>query len=378
MDKSKNGEKEKPRLAPSDRILSVDVLRGFDMLFLIGGNGVAIAITKLFGGRFQELFLPQFDHTDWAGFTFYDLIFPLFVFIIGMSTVFSLSKIIAAEGKKAAYKRLIRRSILLFLLGIFYYGGFSNKLADIRLLGVLQRLALCYFFTGLIFIHFRPKGMVIWFFSFLITYWAFLCFVPVPGIGQISFAEGTNWANYIDQHFLPLRKHNGTWDPEGLLSTIPAICSCLLGVFAALVIKNKEFNDKKKLGFFLGGGALMVLLGYLWGIQFPVIKKIWTSSYVMVAGGYSLLLLGFFYWLIEMLNFKKWTLPFVWIGMNAISIYMAKNMVDFNGLAERFVGGDIQRLVGEKVGYLLLTLFSLALTLSLLRFLYNRKIFLRL
>ena len=359
------------------RILSVDVLRGFDMLFLIGGNGVAIAIVKLFGGRFQEIFLPQFDHTEWAGFTFYDLIFPLFVFIIGMSTVFSLSKILAIEDKGAAYKRLFRRSILLYLLGIIYYGGFANELANIRLVGVLQRLALCYFFTGLIFINFRLRGMIAWFVVLLLSYWAFLSFVPVPVVGHVSFAEGTNWANYIDQHFLPGRKWEGAWDPEGLLSTLPAIASCLLGVFAALLIKEKNIEEKKKVYYLVGSGIIMVVLGFIWGLQFPVIKKIWTSSYVFVAGGYSLLLLGFLYYVIDVLNYKKWIVPLVWIGMNPITIYMAKNFVDFNFLARRFVGGDIQILVGEKVGYLLLTVMSLALTMSVVRFMYKKKIFLR-
>ena len=378
MDSQENVNEKNNSDAKKERILSIDVLRGFDMLFLIGGNGVAIAIVKLFGGRFQEIFLPQLDHTEWAGFTFYDLIFPLFVFIMGMSTVFSLSKILAIDGKGTAYKRLFRRSILLYILGILYYHGFMNEIENIRYLGVLQRLALCYLFTGLIFINFKLRGMIVWFFVLLLSYWAFLSFVPVPGVGHVSFAEGANWANYIDEHFLPGRKWDGTWDPEGLLSTLPAIASSLLGVFTALLIKEKKIEDKNKVYYLVGGGIIMVVLGYVWGLQFPVIKKIWTSSYVLVAGGYSLLLLGFFYLLIDVLDFKKWTIPLVWIGMNPITIYMAKNIIDFNSLARRFVGGDIQVLVGEKVGYLLLTVVSLTLTMSVVRFMYKKKIFLRL
>ncbi len=361
----------------TDRILSVDVLRGFDMLFLIGGNGVAIAIVKLFGGRFQEIFLPQFGHTSWAGFTFYDLIFPLFIFIMGMSVVFSLSKIITRDGKTAAYKRLFRRSFILYILGILYYGGFGNEIENIRLVGVLQRLALCYFFTGIIFINFSLRGMITWFFILLLGYWFLLSFVPVPGIGEVSFAEGKNWANYIDEHFMPGYLYEDTWDPEGLLSTLPAIASCLLGVFAALLLRKKEIEDRKKVYYFIGSGVIMIILGFLWGLQFPVIKKIWTSSYVLVAGGYSLILFGLFYLVIDVLEFKKWTAPFVWIGMNAITIYMAKNIVDFNRLAHRFVGGDIKALLGERVGYFLMTLVSLTLTMFLVRFMYKKKIFLR-
>jgi predicted acyltransferase len=361
----------------SQRILSVDVLRGFDMFWIIGGEAVVIAIIKFGGEPAQKALLPQLDHAPWAGFTFYDLIFPLFVFLVGMTTVFSLGNLIDREGKAAAYKRLIRRFLLLFLMGIIYYGGFANKLADIRWLGVLQRIALCYLFTGILYIHFRWRGLIITCIILLVGYWAFLSFVPVPGLGQVSFAEGSNWTNYLDSRYLIGKKWDGKWDPEGLLSTLPAIGTCLLGVFAALLLKNPAMTDKKKAYTLVGGGILLVILGYLWGMQFPIIKKIWTSSYVVVAGGYSSLLMGIFYLVIDVWKVKKWTLPFVWIGTNAITIYMARNILDFDGLAKRLVGGDVQTAVGEKWGFLLPTAVSFALTLLLVRYLYQRKIFLR-
>ncbi|NIA30298.1 MAG: DUF5009 domain-containing protein [Actinobacteria bacterium] len=360
------------------RIVSVDVLRGFDMFWITGGAGFFIAIFKLFGGKMEKWFVPQLDHADWAGFHFYDLIFPLFVFIVGMSVVFSLQKLLATKGKKAAYNRIIRRFILLYLLGIIEYGGMSHGFQHIRLLGVLQRLALTYFFTGILFIHFRTKGLIVAFAALLIGYWAWLSFIPVPGLGHVSFAEGLNWTNWIDQHYLPLRKWDGQWDPEGILSTLPAIGSCLLGVFASLLLRNKSVEDMKKVYYFIGGGIAAVILGYLWGLQFPVIKKIWTSSYVLVAGGYSFILLGVLYLILDVWKVQKWAIVFVWIGMNPITIYMGRNILDFNALARRFVGGELQTCCGEKFGYLLLTGVSLALTLVFVRFLFKRKIFLRL
>ena len=361
------------------RILSVDVLRGFDMFWLIGGTGLALAIVKLFGGGVQDLLVAQLDHAEWIGFTFYDLIFPLFEFVMGMSVVFSLKKILHTDGKAAAYRRLIRRFVLLFLLGIIYYGGLSNVWPDIRILGVLQRLALTYLFTGILYIHFELRGMVIISSLILIGYWILLSFVPVPDTGVISLTLQSNWAQYIDTLFLPGKKNGpgGIWDIVGILGTIPATVSCLLGVFAAMVLQSKKMVDKQRLICIIGGGAAMVVIGYLWGIQMPVIKKIWTPTYVLVAGGYSLLLLGIFYYLIDVKGYKKWTTLFVWIGVNPITIYMARNLIDFGGISKRIVGGDIALMVGEQWAYFLATTVSLGLSLILLRFLYHRKIFLK-
>lgn len=361
------------------RILSVDVLRGFDMFWLVGGTGLALAIVKLIGGGIQELLLPQLDHAEWVGFTFYDLIFPLFEFVMGMSVVFSLQRILNTEGKLAAYKRLARRFLLLYLLGFIYYGGLSNAWPDIRLLGVLQRLAFTYLFTGILFIHLHDKWLALVSVLILIGYWILFCFVPVPDKGIVSISQESNWAQYIDALFLPGKKNgpDGVWDIVGIMGTIPATVSCILGVFAAKILRNKSMQDKERLTWLLGGGAVLVVAGYLWGIQFPVIKKLWTSTYVMVAGGYSLILMGLFYYLIDVKGYTKWTTIFVWIGVNPITIYMARNIFDFNGPAKRLVGGDIAMLVGEKWTYFLATAVSLAFSLLLLRFLYKRKIFIK-
>jgi len=378
MDENKVPVQEIKSIEPvRGRIVSVDVLRGFDMFWIVGGAGFFIGILKLVGGRIEQIFLPQLEHAEWAGFHFFDLIFPLFVFIIGMSVVFSLQKIIATKGKKAAYNRLIRRTLLLFLLGLLYYGGMKNGFQDIRLGGVLQRLALCYFFAGMLFIHFRTRGLVVAFSLLLLGYWAWLSFIPVPGLGHTSFAMGENWTNWIDAHYLPLRKIHGTWENQGILSTFPAVASALLGIFASQILLNKSIGEMKKVYYFIGGGVALVIAGYLWGLQFPIIKRIWTSSYVLVAGGYSFMLLGVFYLVLDVWRIQKWAVPLVWIGMNPITIYMARNIVDFNALARRFVGGELGTMFGDKVGYLLLTTVSLALSLLVVRFLFKRKIFIR-
>ncbi|HEY2953179.1 MAG TPA: DUF5009 domain-containing protein, partial [Verrucomicrobiae bacterium] len=196
------------------------------------------------------------------------------------------------------------------------------------------------------------------------------------------FEPGLNLANYLDQKYLPGMKWDKTWDPEGLLSTLPAIATCLLGVFAGLLLQNKSVDGRKKVLWLAAAGVAGVLAGFLWGLQFPVIKKIWTSSYVLVAGGFSALLLGAFYLLVDLWQYRKWCQPFVWIGMNSITVYLANNIIGFHHLAARFAGGDIQNFFDAHVtpgfGDLIVELIGLGLALAFVYFLYRKKIFLRL
>ncbi len=362
--------------------MSLDVLRGFDMIWIIGLEDVVKLFCKALPCRATEIIASQLDHKAWEGFAFYDLIFPLFVFLSGVSLVLSLGRIVEQGGTRAALWRVFRRSLLIYLLGVFSYGGIAKGLSGVRWVGVLQRIAISYFCAALIFLGFkgRAKPMAVVFFGILIAYWALLCFVPVPapnGGGPDQFAEGHNWANYIDQVWLPGRRWDGNWDPEGLLSGIPAVASCLLGVFAGLALKHTGMSVTTKITRLLLGGAILVAVGFGWGLQFPVIKKIWTSSYVLVAGGYSCMLLGVFFLVVDYLKIRFWTLPFLWVGMNAITAYMAHNILDYENLAERLAGGEIKALAGPS-GELMIQVVAMGLTLLLLRFLYNRKVFLRL
>jgi len=273
------------------RLLSLDALRGFDMFWIVGAEELVRGLEKISGDGLIGLIAKQLHHKAWAGFHFEDLIFPLFVFIAGVSLVFSLEKTLRQADRRTATLRILRRSALLYFLGILYYGGFSSSLEDIRLLGVLQRIALCYLVSGLLFCYLKPRALMGVCVGLLVGYWALMSFVPVPGFGAGNFAEGAKLANYVDQQYLPLRKHDGDHDPEGLLSTLPAIASCLLGVFAGRLLKNPTLNDRKKVLQLIAGGLACLAVGWAWHFNFPVIKKIWSSSFVLVAGGYSYLLL---------------------------------------------------------------------------------------
>src|SRR5438477_6236348 len=289
----------------SQRLMSLDALRGFDMFWIIGAEDLFHGLNKISNTGAFRVIAGQLDHEDWQGVHFYDLIFPLFVFIVGVSLVFSLSKAIGTAGRGATVRRVIRRGVILFLLGIFYYGGFSHDWPDIRLMGVLNRIALCYLFAGLFFCFFRLKGLLAICVALLVGYWALLSYVPFPyvrplpggnqticresgftNVVQLNLScinlvsgvlvKGVNLANYVDQKYLPGMKWDGTWDPEGILSTLPAIATCLLGVFAGLLLKSSNIKDRPKVHGLLLLGLAGVLLGHLWGFQFPVIKKIWT------------------------------------------------------------------------------------------------------
>ncbi|MCC6144288.1 MAG: DUF5009 domain-containing protein [Candidatus Hydrogenedentes bacterium] len=367
---------EERHVPKAERVVSVDVLRGFDMFWIVGGGALVEALSKLGDNPVLRFAVFQLSHCEWEGCVFYDVIFPLFVFMVGAAIVFSLGRMEEKAGMGAVYRRILRRTLLLFFLGLIYYGGVAQGWDHVRLLGVLQRIALCYGVTAILFCTLSTRKLIAVFVGILLVYWAWLSFIPVPGLGKTSFAMGENWPSYIDSQFLPLRRYNGTWDPEGIMSTLPAIGTCLLGVFAGLFIKNPKVPAEKKGYYFLAAAFACLVVGYLWGFQFPIIKKIWTSSYVLVAGGYSLLLLAIFYQIIDVWKVRGWITPFLWIGSNALVVYMAWNLIDFEEIAARFAGGPIHDSLGA-AGDLGVTAVSLAFVLLLARFLYNKKIFIR-
>jgi predicted acyltransferase len=375
------------------RVASVDALRGFTMFWIIGADGAAKALAEMMSGMGKipsaagSFIGGQFQHAEWEGLHFYDLLFPLFIFVTGVAIVFSLTRLIQ-QGTSTAHRRVLRRSMLLFALGLVYEGvskswpesAVSESWPDIRLLGVLNRIALCYLFASLLFLNLRLPGLVVAFVAILVGYWALMTFVPVSGIGAGSYAKDANLANWIDGQYLPGRKWNGSWDPEGLLSTLPAIGTCLLGVFAGLLLKEPRLQPHQKTLWLIGAGAAMIALGVLWGLQFPIVKNIWTSSYVLVCGGLSALLLGVFHQVIDAWERRSWATIFIWIGANAIALYLINGIVGFQPLATQLVGGDLGSLVDSyltpSAGSFLAHAVGLLLAVALAGFLYRRKIFL--
>lgn len=346
------------------------------MFWIVGGRALVHGLEKMGAGGVLGVVAEQLHHKAWEGFHFEDLIFPLFVFISGVSMVFSLTRSLETHGRSATVLRILRRSAVLYFIGILYYGGFSQPVEKIRLLGVLQRLALCHLFGGLLFCFLRPRALIATCVGILVGYWALLSFIPVPGHGVGNFAEGANLANYVDKVYLPLRRHDGDHDPEGLLSTLPAVASCLLGVFAGWVLRSSAASDSQRVRRLVILGIGCLAAGWLWHLNFPVIKKIWTSSFVLVAGGYSYLLLAGFYQVVDVWKWRRWALPFVWIGVNPILSYFGGKFIDFEEFAKLFVGGPVAAACAP-YGDVVVGLATLLVGFLFMRFLYQRRIFLR-
>ncbi len=394
-----------------ERLVSVDVLRGFDMFWIIGGEAVAKALEPLGGGVVISTIATQLKHVEWAGFHFFDGIFPLFLFLVGVSIVLSLDRTVAKVGRIGALNRIVRRSTLLFVIGIFYYGGFSRPWPDVTLSGVLPRIALCYLIAATLYVLLPRKGIVVAAFICLTGYWALLTFVPFPDLQlkhppvgkketQASakpsaeliagtprfisgtFEEGRNLTHYVDSRWLPGKKRNLYYTNEGLLSTIPAVATTLFGIMAGWVLTHAGWSGQRKSAWLLGAGAAGIALGLLWGLEFPVIKRLWTSSFCLLASGFSAMMLGAFYLIVDVWGWQKGCKPFLWIGANALAVYLAVNVVDFEAIAERFVGGDVRQFIDSHiahgVGGLVIAIVGLVLPILFVRFLYHRKIFIRL
>jgi len=435
-------KKASTRAVPeTQRLTSLDALRGFDMFWILGADSFVYAIHEMGQNPVTRFFAEQVDHAEWAGFRFYDLIFPMFVFIMGVSTVFSLTKIIEREGKAAAVKRVLKRGVLLFIVALIYSGGFTNPWPDMRLMGVLNRIALCYTFGGLLFIFCNVRVMASVAVALLLGYWALLAQWPMRDIHLhkaelVALAEnagddvlakqlrgidsssarnpsaqksntvwmatqkmydsttnfvkgqydvGYNVVNHFDFKYLPARKYDIFWDPEGILSTIPALVTGLLGIFTGVFLRGRPVPVAKTALCLIGAGAASAALGWLWNIEMPVIKKLWTSSYVLVAGGYAAMLLGLFYYIVDVKKWQTWCQPFIWIGMNPITLYLTSNFLGglgFEKLARRLTGGPVNAFFNAHVapgfGELVSSLVGVLLFVWFARFLYQRKIFLRL
>ncbi|MHB1347509.1 MAG: acyltransferase family protein [Candidatus Humimicrobiaceae bacterium] len=365
----------------SRRILSIDALRGFDMFWIIGGSELASASFALSSLPWAQGIASQFSHSAWNGFTFYDLIFPLFLFIVGLVIPFSLAKYRNDKNTdfKHAYPRIILRAILLFFLGLCINGFLDLNFAAMRWPGVLQRIAICYLLAAILTLHvpirlqFRILAITV--FVILAGYWIIFKFVLAPGATPAEYLSiEKNLAGYIDRLLIPGRLYYKFGDNEGILSTLPALATTLIGVLTGNILKTSRTQIYKILWMLLCG-AVFIITGIVWAFDFPLNKILWTSSYVLVSGGCSMLLLCLFYWLIDYKGYKKWAFPFMVIGMNAITIYVIQGLFDFGILVNIVIHGFSGYLgFMEKIFFLICVI---ALKWFFLFFLYKKKVFLK-
>jgi len=372
---------EKKASLVTGRLHSLDALRGFDMFWIMGGEGIFFALATLTGWPFFQWWSNQLHHAPWHGFRLYDMIFPLFLFVAGISFPFSLAKRYhGAENRKSLYRHIFKRGLVLILLGIMYNNAIDFDFANLRYASVLGRIGLAWMFAALIFINANLKSRIIWLWGILIFYWLLLRFFPAHDLGATHpFSMEGNLAGYIDRILLPGRFCCYEYgDSEGLLSALPAISTALLGMLTGQFIMSNYLSDKplRKVLYMIAAAIGLIILGSIWNVVFPINKYLWSSSFVCYVGGLSLLLFCLFYLVIDIWKIKKWTFFFTVIGLNSITIYLAGRVIDFDYASKFLFDGFIALF---PVGWLEVlsatAVFSTAWIFMYI--LYKKKIFLK-
>lgn len=375
LESSPNGGAER-----GQRLVSLDALRGFDMLFIMGGAGLIASLAEWFPCDFTAVLAEQMEHVEWNGLRHHDTIFPLFLFIAGISFPFSLAKQ-RGQGRSewAIHRKVATRGLLLVFLGMVYNGLLDFDFENLRVASVLGRIGLAWMFAALIFMHtgWRVRAGITS--ALLVGYWLLAGFVPAPDAegADIFSAEGSI-VGYIDRILLPGRVLYGSIDPEGILGTVPAIATALLGMFVgeSLTSGLSQRSGAKVTAWMALAGIVMLALGLLWGEVFPVNKKMWTSSFVLVVGAYSTLMFALFYYIIDVLRWRRWTFFFTVIGMNSITIYLAQRFVRFSYTSEKLFGGLVGLMPEDSRAFFSQAAY-IAVCWLFLYVLYRHRIFLK-
>ena len=371
---------EKNSNAPAGRLQSLDALRGFDMLFIMGAAGLIADLAQWFPCSFTQALADQMNHVEWHGLAHHDTIFPLFLFIAGISFPFSLAKQ-RANGKTEGdiYKKIIKRGLILVLLGCIYNGLLYFNFAEQRYASVLARIGLAWMFGALIFVNTNWKTRVWITAALLIGYWLVVGFIPAPdGGGADIFSAKGSLVGYVDRILLPGKVLYGDIDPEGILSIFPSIGTALLGMFTGEWVKYKKegLTENKKVLYMVIAGIIMLVVGLLWSLVFPINKKMWTSTFVLVVGAYSVLMFALFYYIIDVKNHRGWILFFTVIGLNSITIYLAQQFINFRFTTDKIFGGLV-RLFPENSQAFFSSAAYITVCWLFLYFLYKKKVFLK-
>lgn len=361
------------------RLYSLDALRGFDMFWIMGAEEIFHSLAKITGFPLWVGIAQQLTHPDWNGFHFYDLIFPLFLFLAGVATPYSVGRDLEnGKSHKQLLVKVIIRGLVLVLLGIVYNNGLSIRASidDYRFCSVLARIGLAYMFANIIYLYSRQKAQVIWFSVLLIAYWLILKFNSAPGFAPGDLSMEGNFASYIDRSILPGKLYLKIHDPEGLLSLIPSISTALLGILTGTLLKKSTKTKNEKVLYMAITGIVFIILALIWNQDFPINKNLWSSSFVLLVGGISLILLSLFYYIIDVLGYKRWAFFFKVIGMNSILIYVSGRFIDWE-YANNGLFTWLFQLTGEPYDAVVKAIFFVLVQWAFLYFLYKKKVFLR-
>ena len=358
------------------RLLSIDTLRGFDMMFIMGIAGIITSTCALFPGGADCWLTTQMKHVEWDGLAFMDTIFPLFLFISGMTFPFSYARRQEkGDSKRRIFWTTVRRGVVLCLLGLVFNKIFQFK-PDFRIPSVLARIGLAWMFAAWIYMACRNKWVRAIIGLLILIGYNLLLLIPAPdAAGAGSLTLNGNIVGYIDRTLIPNHIYiKGVFDPEGLLSTLPAIVTALLGQFTGEFVRTSDKSHKTLR--LLCAAAILLIAGLVWNCWFPVNKKLWSSSFVLVVGAYSVALFAIFHWLIDVKGYTRWTGFFTVIGMNSITIYLAQRIIPFKNIAEFFFGG-LAGLLPEVWGKWILSLAYFAISWLFLLFLKKKQVFLK-
>lgn len=362
---------------PPKRLLSVDTLRGFDMLLIAGGGAFIERLEGKTGLTWVDAVAEQLTHPAWHGFTFYDFIFPLFLFIAGVSLVFSLeSGLSKGLGRETLMKKVFKRMIILFLLGIVDKNipiDFFHP-ANIRFGTVLARIGIATFFGALFYLYLTPKQRFSGVVSILLLYYAALFLIPVPGFGAGDLSFEGNLVGWFDRTFMPGRLLQKTYDENALLTQFPAMCLTILGTFAGSKLRATDVTENAKTLWLLACGAVSIVVALIWGQHFPINKHLWSSPFILLTAGMAFIFLAAFYYVIEVLQWRRWTFFFEVIGLNSIAIYLLYRFIDFEKTAQMLFGG-LYSFTDPKWHEVFSAIGALGLIWWLMYFLYKKRIF---
>ncbi len=360
------------------RLYSLDALRGFDMIWIMGAEELFHTMAKISPTPFWEGLSAQFEHPIWNGFTAYDLIFPLFIFLAGVSTPYSIGRSLEeGKSKQSLMLRVIKRGLILVLLGMIYNNGLQIRpISDFRFMSVLGRIGISYMFANIIYLYAKEKFHIFWFSGFLICYWLILKFTSAPGFPIGDLTEPGNFASYVDRTILPGKLSRGIHDTVGFFNNIPAISTALAGIMAGSFLKKASMTPSKQARTLAIAGIVSLILSQLWNLDFPINKNLWSSSFVLQTTGLSLLLFSLFYYIIDVRGYKNWAFVFKVIGMNSILIYMSGKFISWSYATKGFFQwvGDLS---GDPYNALLMAICVLVVKWVFLYFLYEKKAFLK-
>ena len=362
--------------------MSLDTLRGFDMFFIMGLSGWVVSVCNLFPGTFAEEIANQMVHVKWNGLTHHDTIFPLFLFLAGVSFPYSYANQLAkGMSRRQVYAKIFRRAITLVFLGLIYEGLLKFDFEHLRCASVLARIGLAWMGAALLFVNFNARTRAIIAVAILVGYGLLSALVGAPDVvGADPLSREGCLVGYIDRQFLPGRLiyDDNRFDPEGLLSTIPAVVTAMLGMFTGELIrlpKERISGEKKTLWMIAGGVVLLVITLFTKGVL-PINKMLWSSTFVCAVGAYSLFMMALFYYIVDVRGWQKWTLVFRVVGMNSITIYLAQRMINFS-TTNKFLFEGLSHLFPENMQPVIMNTGYMVVCWLFLYFLYKKKVFLK-